>query len=124
MESVVQLGGGPRVSKRHFWICLLPLLFLHNPFLTAPDSSGQLSVQHPPSYRATIASAELLKFKNPEGLESIARESVNVLDRDRSNAIILVEPRTELARTGDSEDLLPPEQVLSSSLSFRSPPAA
>lgn len=111
------------MAKRHSWLCLLlPLFFLHNPFLAAPNSSDKLSLQHPPSYRATIASAELLKFKNPEGLESIALESITVLDRFFSGAI-LAELRTEFARNGDNEALLPHEQVLSSSLWFRPPPA-
>jgi hypothetical protein len=127
MPRRFQPGEPCRVLKKGFWICLLlPILFLHNPFLAAPDSPGTLALQHPPSYRATIASSELLKFKNPEGLESILLKSIGLVHRDFLSSIILAPapPDTRLGHAGDNEDLLPREQVLSRSLWFRPPPAA
>lgn len=125
MQSMVPYGKCSRVSKRHSWICLLlPLLFLHNPFLVAPNSSSTLELQHPPSYRATIASSELLKFKNPEGLESIVLRSLTFVDWEFLKAAILAQPHTSFAQPGDLEDLLHPQQLPSSSLWFRPPPVA
>ena len=43
----------------------LTLLFLYNPFVAA-SPSGTLSIQHNPSYRATIASSELQNFSPPD----------------------------------------------------------
>jgi hypothetical protein len=41
-------------------VCLaLIALLLYNPFLTILSSSHEVSVQHPLSYRATVASSEL-----------------------------------------------------------------
>jgi hypothetical protein len=37
----------------------LSVLFLYNPFLTIYGSSPVLKVQHPPSFRGTVASSEL-----------------------------------------------------------------
>ena len=125
MQGVLQSGSGSGVYKTSFWVCLLlPLFLLHNPFLAAPNSSGTLTLQHPPSYRATIASSELLKFKNPEGLESIVLRSIAFVDWEFSKALTLAPPQTRFTRFDNIEDLLPPEQVLSSSLWFRPPPAA
>jgi len=43
-----------------FAICLLLVaLFLYNPFLTIYGTSSIVNIQHPLSYRATIASSEL-----------------------------------------------------------------
>jgi hypothetical protein len=39
--------------------CFLSVLFFYNPFLTIYGSSPVLKVQHPPSFRATVASSEL-----------------------------------------------------------------
>jgi hypothetical protein len=54
----------PRADARapwRAWVCLLlGLFFLYNPFVSVATSSGQCPViQHPLSYRATIASSEL-----------------------------------------------------------------
>src|SRR5450755_1900282 len=63
-------------SKRHSWMCsLLPLLLLCNPFTATAKSSEAFSLSHPPSYRATIASSELLKFRN-----QVSREGIEIAD--------------------------------------------
>src|SRR5450755_2958479 len=63
-------------SKRHSWMCsLLPLLLLCNPFTAMAKSSETFSLSHPPSYRATIASSELLKFGN-----QVSREGIEIAD--------------------------------------------
>jgi hypothetical protein len=52
-----------RQSSDERWrtgVCLaLVALLLYNPFLTILSSSHEISVQHPLSYRATVASSEL-----------------------------------------------------------------
>src|SRR5260370_17479350 len=81
MLKLAQSGNIPRPAKRHAWVCLLlPILLLCNPFLATPESFGILAVHHRPSYRATVASAELLKFKNAESREAIAIAHVNLFE--------------------------------------------
>ena len=59
-------------SKRRSWMCLLlPLLLLCNPFTAMAKSSEAFCLSHPPSYRATIASCELLKLRNQGSREGI-----------------------------------------------------
>jgi hypothetical protein len=49
------------------WLCLLlAISFLFNPFLAASSTSFGITVSHLPSFRATVASSELLKFA-PKG---------------------------------------------------------
>src|ERR1700747_2409509 len=49
--------------RTYTWECafclLLTLFLLYNPFLGVPSATGKTHVQHPASYRATIASSEL-----------------------------------------------------------------
>ena len=56
----------------HLLCLLLVLTFLYNPFLGASSLAPYPSVSHPPSFRATIASSELLKFKPEEQTETPA----------------------------------------------------
>jgi hypothetical protein len=67
MLSQFQFGGPTlQSSVRHLLCLLLALTFLYNPFLGATPSAKYPSVSHPPSFRATVASSELLKFKPKE----------------------------------------------------------
>jgi len=67
MIGLFQSGGFWRPACVRNLVCLLLILtFLHNPFLGAATSSQYPSVSHPPSFRATVASSELLKFKPRE----------------------------------------------------------
>ena|SRR5262252_1091448 len=51
------------VIGRRSWLCLLlAISFLFNPFLAASTSGYGTIVNHLPSFRATVASSELLKF--------------------------------------------------------------
>jgi hypothetical protein len=109
------------VTKKHAWVCLLlSVLFLYNPFLAMQGSSGALSVGHRPSYRATVASSELLKFEKTESRETFAIADVNLLQ-----AFILLQPQLPSSAEHDNiEDLHPADQFLSGNLWFRPPPAA
>jgi hypothetical protein len=108
------------VARRHVWVCLLlPVLLLCNPFLAVSDSSGASAIHHPPSYRATVASSELLKFKNPKGHEAIVIADHVVLE-----PFSLVQPRLySFAEFLDIESHFLPDQFLSGNLWFRPPPA-
>jgi len=121
MLKLAQSADIPRAAKRHAWVCLLlPVLLLCNPFLATPESSGILAVHHRPSYRATVASAELLKFKNSE-----SREAIAIADLDLFEAFTLPRPQMERsAGHGETEDLRPADQFLSGDLWFRPPPVA
>jgi hypothetical protein len=51
------------VPGRRGWLCwLLAVSFLFNPFLAASTPTFGTVVNHLPSFRATVASSELLKF--------------------------------------------------------------
>ena len=114
-----QSVGAPREAKRHAWMCLLlPLLLLCNPFLATSESSGVLSLCHPPSYRATVASSELLKFKNVESREAIATADFDLLE------FALLQPQLQpSAEYGYTEPPFPVDRFLSGNLWFRPPPA-
>jgi hypothetical protein len=108
------------VIHRRAWVCLLlSVLFLYNPFLAMQGSSGVLSVGHPPSYRATVASSELLKFENSKNSTAIAIEDV---DLSATFILIQAQPRPP-AGHGDTEILHATDQFLSGKLWFRPPPA-
>ena|ERR1700730_16898820 len=121
MRRSLQCGVPEAVTKKHAWMCLLlPLLLLCNPFLAMSESSGTLSVCHPPSYRAGVASSELLKFKNQETHEGI-----------RIAELAIWEGYTPLKPTlqpceeySDTETFSPPVRFLSGNLWFRPPPIA
>lgn len=116
-----QFADIPRVAKKQTWICLLlSLLFLYNPFLAAQGFSGALSVGHRPSYRATVAASELLRFENPE-----SREGLAIANLDLFKTFSLVQPQLQtFAGHRDAEVLSHVDQFLSGNLWFRPPPSA
>jgi len=121
MFRSLQRGDPQAATKNHAWICLLlPLLLLCNPFLTTSDSSGALSLRHPPSYRATVASSGLQKFKGQE-----SRETIAIAERDLAAGFALLQPQLQpSADNGDTEGPRPADRFLSGNLWFRPPPAA
>ena len=113
-------NGAPRTSARKYpWVCLLlPLLFLCNPFLSTPDSASGLSLLHPPSYRATVASSELLKFKNPDNLDAPAFACCEEIE-----GFLLFQLQPSAPRV-NAEELLPAVHSFFGNVWFRPPPAA
>jgi hypothetical protein len=109
------------VTKKDAWVCLLLfIVLLYNPFLAAQGSSGALSVGHPASYRATVASSELLKSENPESSKTIA-----IADGDLLGGFTLLQPQLQTsAGRGDTDDLHTADPFLSGNLWFRPPPTA
>jgi hypothetical protein len=112
-------------ASRHPWLCLLlPLLFLCDPFFTVIASSNVLSVHHPPSYRATIASPELLKFSAPEKLNVPGtRGSTIPIDCDVLDSVSSLAPQRQFSphftRTDERVHIDP---VVIGNLWFRPPP--
>ncbi|MBS1841952.1 MAG: hypothetical protein JSS69_16280 [Acidobacteria bacterium] len=115
----------PKVSLRpaqgRAWLCLiLAISFLFNPFFAISSSSFGTIVSHLPSFRATAASLELLKFA----------------PREKAPDLLLVESGLpaefagtrpdigEFASTGDTQEFSIPLNFLVGSIWFRPPPAA
>jgi hypothetical protein len=119
MSEVSQSGNARAAVRRRVFVCLLlGLLFLFNPFLLTPQSACGLSLLHPPSYRATVASAELLKFKNPDNPDA----SISV-DCEEIEGFLLAHPQTSAPQVG-AEEFFSPGPLLSGNVWFRPPPAA
>ena len=121
MGRSLKCGASEAVSKKHAWMCLLlPLLLLCNPFQAMSESSGTLSLCHPPSYRAGVASSELLKFKNQE-----SHEGFTIAELAFWEGYTPLKPTLQPCEGyGDTETLLPPVRFLSGNLWFRPPPIA
>ncbi len=105
---------------RAFLCLLLAVTFLYNPFFVAVPSQVFPSVSHLPSYRANVASSELLKFKS--NVEIV----VEFVVEQGIAAVVL--PASVPAGTGSYEqptDERVKHQVLSiANIWFRPPPIA
>lgn len=121
MSNLLHSGVPRTFTRKRVWVCLLlPLLFLCNPFLMTPESASGLSLLHPPSYRATVASSELLRFKNPDNLAAST-----IADCKEFEGFFLVQPHPQPSGIRvNTEVLLPTSHFLSGNLWFRPPPAA
>jgi hypothetical protein len=117
-ESIQSASARAAVSKQILVCLVLALLFFFNPFLLTPESARGLSLLHPPSYRATVASAELLKFKNPDN-----PDASTIADCKEIKRFLLFQPQTSAPRVS-AEELLPAGHLLSGNVWFRPPPAA
>jgi hypothetical protein len=106
-------------AKSRACVCLLlALLFLYNPYLSAPGSTGGLEVQHPVSHRATVGSSELEKYSSPSSPDAhlfvavFFAKVISSLSSDDSQSF-----------PHQGSELLPSQQFLCASLWFRPPPA-
>jgi hypothetical protein len=107
-----------RYRRAQVLLCfLLVLLFLYNPFVPTP-SSGELSIRHIPSYRATIAASELQGFRPTVGIELSALSAILFLATFLLASIPslqFINLRSDTPRSS--------YQVSSASLWFRPPPS-
>jgi hypothetical protein len=110
-------------KQRSHWtvgLCLfLVALFLYNPFLTIPGSSPVVKVQHPPSFRATVASSELRRSRVTQAQPQIQAPEEAVLEGVAHFTLAIVSigvPQQE------SLDFQP--RTFSKSLWFRPPPVS
>jgi hypothetical protein len=99
---------------------LLVALLLYNPFFTILSSSRDLSVQHPLSYRATLAASELRRCTMEAAQPLIPGLDAAVVHA----AALLLTPGHEIAlvQPSDTAGLL--SQALCDDIWFRPPPSA
>ena len=102
-------------------VCFLVAgLFLYNPFLISYRESGDLTVCHPASHRATVGSSELEQFPHRDGgiVAPLPDLDVVQLAIDLSVALSAT-PQYSVDHEADAS----PQTGFSSSLWFRPPPA-
>lgn len=121
MSDLFQANAQSGKAKRHVGVyVLLCLSFFHNPFLTTLNSATVPSLRHIASYRATIASTELLKFKSPEKPGVL----INALC-DLASAFSMCEAPTQLCRRDSYvAPVFRQTEFFASNLWFRPPPSA
>jgi hypothetical protein len=108
---------GPR---RRAAVCfVLVALLLYNPFFTILGSSLDLNVQHPPSYRATLAGTELQR-----GMLEAATPLIPELDAAILHVANLFSPTHKVALVQPSDTARPMSQAICDSIWFRPPPSA
>jgi len=111
---------GSREARGRTAVCLLLMaLLLYNPFFTVLSISREFSVQHPLSYRATMASSELRRCTFEEGKPLLPE-----LSAATSLAATLLAPSHEVALIEPSDAAGPVSQALCDSIWFRPPPSA
>ena len=109
-----------REARGRTAVCLVLIaLLLYNPFFTILKISQDLSVQHPLSYRATLAGSELRRctFEAPQPL-------IPVLSAAVSLAATLLTPSSEVALVQPIDTVGPVPQAACDSIWFRPPPSA
>lgn len=119
MIEMVQSGRGLRQLRMRSLLCLLlAVTFLHNPFFAPTSSFSGPSVSHLPSFRATVASSELIKFKPKEIIDAltIAKAELPLLA-----GILLPQPNS-LVLHDDSNEPVPIQHFSVGNLWFRPPP--
>jgi hypothetical protein len=113
-------GARRRFSPWHVCVCfLLAMFFLHNPFFTIYGSSPILKVQHPLSYRGTVASSELRRSRVTEVQPKVLAPEEAVLE-----AVAPAAPSAVVIGIPQHEPLDFQPQTLSESLWFRPPPVS
>jgi len=123
----IEMSNSGKVRRRHsatLWqvltCVLLAGLFLYNPFLAIGTYSGGLTVCHPASYRATIASSEVEQFQKPNSYSIMLLPSVT----DAQVLVPQLAANISAPRRYVEENVAPtPQTGFSSSLWFRPPPA-
>jgi hypothetical protein len=120
MFKMAQSGTKLLQLRARDWLCLLvAVTFLYNPFLAASLSSNGLSVCHLPSFRATVAHSELLKFKPKELNDRLAAPECDF----RAQAVlspVYVSAPTQSSNVGEP---IPTQDFVVGNLWFRPPPA-
>jgi hypothetical protein len=121
MKELVSIGGFVvRYPSRAVLCLLLAITFLYNPFFVAVPSQVFPSVSHLPSYRANVASSELLKFKSDVEI------SVEfAVEQDLTSLVLPVPAPARVPSYTHPTDERGSHQVLSTAnIWFRPPPVA
>lgn len=115
----VSQSGGLRQLRVRDWLCLLlAITFLYNPFLAASSMIGGQSVSHLPSFRATVASSELLKFKPKEIIDALT-----IAEAELPSLESMLPPQpSPLAFRNDSNEPVATQYFSVGNLWFRPPP--
>ena len=98
---------------------MLIALLLYNPFFTILKISQDLSVQHPLSYRATLAGSELRRCTF-EGAQPL----IPALSAAIALAATLLTPSSEVTLDQPTDTVGPIPQATCDSIWFRPPPSA
>src|SRR5215475_143292 len=123
MVGVSQSGGGLRQLRMRNWLCLLlAITFLYNPFLGVSSSFLGQSVNHLPSFRETVASSELLKFKPQESQQIVEAVTIAEVALPLLASLLLPQP-SPFALRDDSSEPVPTQYFSIGNLWFRPPPA-
>ena len=101
-------------------LCLfLGALFLYNPFLRSLRDTGNPTVCHPASHRATVGSSEMEKFSKCDGVAA----PVCKLELARAGIEQVIATSPPALRAVNYEAPVSPQSNLFASLWFRPPPA-
>jgi hypothetical protein len=114
MDSWLQCGAD---RKRAIFCLVLIVFLLYNPFFTILSNSPELSVKHPLSYRATVASSELRRC---------TVETEKPLISGLVAVILFVAGLTLSNEAGliQAGEFVPPFMAASDDIWFRPPPSA
>jgi len=116
------IGLGPEFTEPRWrpLVCLVLVAFLlYNPFFTILGSSRDVSVQHPLSYRATVAGTELQRCTLETGSPLLPELDAAIL-----YAVSLFSPPRELTLVQPRDSAGPMSQASCDSIWFRPPPSA
>ena len=120
MSSREHPGAPRKITPFHAGVCLfLAALFLYNPFFTIYGSSPVLKVQHPPSFRATVASSELQLSRVSQVQPEVSAPLEAVLEAVAPAAAPVAHTRVPRQEPLDFHPQIFPE-----SLWFRPPPVS
>src|SRR5579885_1925489 len=114
----VESSARPAVRRTLCVSVLVALSLLYNPFLAVSGSNFSLSVSHPGSYRASVASSELVRFRSTECVDHLvpaARVFSPLIAPDLSQPPSLPARATKVS--------IPADPLLSRSPWSRPPPA-
>ncbi|MCU1242437.1 MAG: hypothetical protein JWO71_3163 [Candidatus Acidoferrum typicum] len=107
-------------SRKRSAVCLVLVAFLlYNPFFTILGNSRDLNVQHPLSYRATLAGTELQR-----GMLEAANPLIPELETAILYAASFFCPSHEVTLVQPNDTAGPMSQASCDSIWFRPPPSA
>jgi hypothetical protein len=117
-DSTMRIGSCEMRGRAALCLVLIALL-LYNPFFTVLSVSQDLSVQHPLSYRATVAGSELRRCTFEAGKPLLPALSAAIFW-----VSVLFAPSHEVGLIEPIDSVGPVSQELCDCVWFRPPPSA